>query len=148
MLAIGAQIANIVLSSNTFSSVVDSLIGKKHLALYTAYSSYHTSLTFLDTLNFTGWEKRLDLFMRWVLSMFLGNRVPDSQLSSYTHQFFAHYWGGILPYYMYFYLSYLGLLLMACYCGFIFRKVKDATDSDNGLARCFAVYVTISVVRW
>lgn len=148
MSAIGAQRARLELSADTFTDVAD-VLGTNHLALDTAFAAYHCSMTFLDTLNFTGWGMRLYLFVRWTLSMFLGgNLVSDSQLCDYTHQFFVHYNGGILPYYGYFYLSWLGIILLAVYCSFIFRLMDKAAYSDNGLMRCIAVYVTITVLRW
>lgn len=147
MAAIGSHRANLVLSGNVISGVISSL-SKGKLALDTAFSSYHCSMTFLDTLNFTGWGQRLYLFSRWLLSMLLGNSVSDSQLALYTSNFFAHYGGGILPYFGYFYLSLPGLVFMALYCAFIFSLINKSGASENGLIRCISVYVTTTVLRW
>lgn len=128
--------------------VILQTIVSRHFALDTAYSSYYTSMTFLDVLARTSLKNRLYLFFQWVLSMLIGGSVPDSNLAYYTRQFFLHYNGGVLPYFAWFYLGFIGVLLLSIYIRFLFGRISQVNVESSGLIRCIAIYVCASTFRW
>lgn len=147
MSGIGQVRASILQEGLNFRAITKSLFSH-YFALDTAYSAYFTSMTFLDELTQTSVSQRFYLFGKWVLSMFLGGSVKDSNLAYYTRQFFVHYNGGVLPFFAWFYLSFPGLVLLAFYLRFLFLKISTANCNNNGLIRCLAVYVCASTFRW
>lgn len=147
MSMIGHFRARLILHKDVFVSIMDSLFNGK-FTLDTAYSAYFTSLTFLKVLNNMGWDERLSLFLKWVLSIFAGGRVADSNLAQYTQQFYFHYFGGVLPFFAYFYLGILGVFLLCLYLRFLFNLVVTCDESSNGLKRCIAIYISCTVLRW
>lgn len=147
MSGIGALRTNFTLSFSAIGYTVANIVQKK-LALDTAYSAYFTSLTFLKTLGRTPIMQRLYLFSRFFLSIFGGGRVTDSNLAAYTRKFYVHYFGGVLPFFSYFYLGILGVFFLALYVCFLHRKINGAEEHSSGLSRCLAVYITATVFRW
>ena len=148
MSAIGQIRGLIIINGFNVFDVISRLIEGK-FALDTAYSSYFTSMTFLDVLERTSFSKRLYLFSRWVLSMFLGGgAVADSNLAHYTRQQYIHYNGGVLPYFGWFYLGLLGVFLLSLYLRYHFVLAEKSDSNSSGLSRCVALYVTCTCLRW
>ena len=147
MSAIGQFRASLVLSKDILKTVILRLIDER-IALDTAYSSYFTSLTFLMVKKDLGFSGVMRLFGRWILSMFLGGRVPDSNLATYTRQYYLHYMGGVLPFFAYFYLGIIGIILLCIYIFRIFKGVEKVNYKSTGLSRCIAIYITSTSLRW
>lgn len=147
MSAIGQVRGRLLISGVDLNNVVR-ILGGEHFALDTAYSSYYTSMTFLDVLQTTDVPLRIHLLFRWILSIFLGGSVQDSSLSLYTRQTHLHYYGGILPYYAWFYLGFVGIILLVLYLGIFFRKINTTNYKEDGLVRCITLYVTVTCLRW
>lgn len=147
MSGIGEVRANILLYGINFRNIIRSLFAE-HFALDTAYSSYFTSMTFLEVLRKLSVGQRLHLFVRWALSMLLGGSVQDSNLAEYTRQFIFHYYGGILPFFGWFYLGVLGVVALAAYLRLLFVKIKSCNCDSNGLIRCVSIYVCSTSLRW
>lgn len=147
MNAIGHFRANLSLNAETLLSVWADLKNNK-MILDTAYSSYFTSLTFLATLPLVTWSIRLQMFLRYVLYIFVGSSVQDSNLAYFTHTYFNHYFGGILPFFGYFYLGWIGIILSTYYLRFLFKHIREISIQSSGLWRCLAIYITITSFRW
>ena len=147
MTLIGIMRASWTLDSESVSNVYSRLLDNK-FTNDTAYSAYHTSLTFINYLEMVDWRGRVLLFFRFLLSVFVGGSVPSSNLSIITRQFFVHSYGGVLPFYMYFYLGYSGLVIIAIYMFIILKKVIKSSNSHNGLGRCIGIYITSTSLRW
>lgn len=148
MLGIGMFRTSFSFSSSIFSSIISS-IKQHYFILDTAYSSYYTSLTFLDLSNNMYTIDRLYLFFKWVLSMFLGgSQVVDSNLASYARQHYMHYGGGILPFFSFFYLGYLGVFLLACYIKCLFKIIYSKNINYNSFFKITSIYITTTVFRW
>ena len=143
--SVGSLRANFSLNSNIVFSTIKSL--KTSLLVNdTSYAAYFTSQTFIKTLDLISFRERLYLFGQFILSMFLGGgNVIDSNLALYTHQFFMHYYGGILPFFAYFYLGYAGIVILFLYFSWLFRKI---IFSHSLLWNCLSVYLVSSVPRW
>lgn len=144
---IGEQRAEISFSFQSVGSILDNLF-EKAFALDTAYSAYFTSLTFLKTADMLTFAERLDLFLRFLLSIVFGGRVSGSVLASYTRSFYIHYFGGVLPFHLYFYLGWLGIALSAFLVRIYISIINSLRDDSGGLKKCVSVYVVVSVFRW
>ncbi len=133
-------------SLDSIWNVVSGAIQDKFF-LDTSYSAFYTSCTFLKTEGLVSFWDRLSLFKNFSLSMvFGGSFVGDSNLSEFTHQFFTHYYGGLLPYYFHFYVGYLGVVLIAFYVVYLQRILL--LSQKKGITKCLAVYFVCSVSRW
>lgn len=145
MFGIGIFRVSFSFSSDTLSTIISN-ITNNYFILDTAYSSYYTSLTFVDLLNNVDISDRLYLFFKWVLSMFLGgSNVVDSNLATYTRQYYFHYFGGILPFFAYFYLGYIGIAFLILYIKFLFQI---ASLNNNNLFRIVSIYFVTTTFRW
>lgn len=131
----------------SLNSALD-IFRKEYLANDTSYSSYFTSITFLKTRDFTSLNDRLILLCKFVLSIFVGGTLAgtDSSLPAYTHRFFLHYYGGVLPIYIYFYLGWTGVCCIAVYVVYLLKKIGGKIT--GGVQKCMCVYVVATVPRW
>ena len=122
----------------------------------TAYSSWHTSITFMLYGDLIPPSEHLALFWQWVQSLLFGGSVPMSNLAMITQPYFWHQFGGVLPVFFQFYLGPLGVVLIAVYVSAIIRLVNSVCaglreDTGGVLAptlRICAVYVSVSCFRW
>jgi len=147
------------LSGNVLYDISYSVIGdvavrtlENSFALDTAYSAYHTSLTFLASEQFLSMDSRLDLFFRFLASMILGgSNVEGSSLGVITGNYFNHHSGGILPYYFHFYLGIFGVLLVSVAVGLIVRWISSKGNM-NVLTAPYQVllglWLSVTVFRW
>lgn len=147
MTVIGQMRGSFSLLSMDISSALDS-IKTNMFALDTAYSAYHTSLTFLLHAQNITMFARVALLGKWILSIVIGGSVTDSNLAVYTRQFYMHYYGGILPFFGYFYLSYPGIYLLYLYLSVYLKKMACLTEQSSGLIRCISVYIVTTCFRW
>lgn len=122
----------------------------------TAYSSWHTSITFLLYGSSISPNEHLGLLWQWIQSIFLGGGIPMSNLAQVTLGYYYHYYGGILPIFFHFYLGPLGVVLIAGYVSIIFRLVNNVCTGLEGSTegiigpsmRICALYVSVSCFRW
>ena len=147
MTLLGMMRANWSMDSAALSKVYSRLLDDK-FTNDTSYSAYHTSLTFLNYLEVVDWRGRFALFLRFLLSIFVGGSMPNSNLSVITREFYVHSYGGVLPFYMYFYLGYVGLLLVSIYLFGVMKKAIKSSNIHNGLGRCVGIYIASTSLRW
>lgn len=148
MRIIGDQRGHFTFTMSAFEAAFDNLMESK-LVFDTCFAAWHTSMTFLDCLSLTDWIERLHLFGRFLLGILYGStRIEFALLGFYARQFLEHCGGGFMPFYAYFYLGMPGVLLICAWLGFLFRAMRKAYTTDNGLIRCMAIYVTCAVPRW
>lgn len=147
MTMIGVMRASWTLNSESIKSVYTGIMDNKFTS-NTAYSSYHTSLTFINYLELIDWRERMRLFGLFMLSLLVGGAVPRSNLPLITQQYFVHSYGGVFPFYMYFYLGYSGLLVIALYLFFVLKVTVKSSNRHNGLGRCVGVYIASTSLRW
>ena len=144
--AIGIQRGGISFSIESISEALRAINTNK-LALDTAYSSYYTSLTFLKAMEYTPLTLRLSMFGSFLLSMILGGSIPNSNLADYTRERFLHYWGGVAPFFGYFYLGWIGVFLLAFYISFLKKKIINGR-TENEFIKCLSIYVAVTAFRW
>ncbi len=141
------------IGSASIQDIVDtlSITLETGLAWDTAYSSWHTSITFILYGDLIDAGSHMALFGQWVLSVFFGNSVPESQLPQITCDYFWHMYGGITPVYFQFYLGALGVVLIAVLVSLILRLINRSLYGNSNaspVAVICSVYATISVFRW
>ena len=146
MFAIGTFRANTQISTATLITTWSEMYNKRFV-VDTAYSAYHTSLTMIDFLNYCSWRDRLYYWGRYLLYIPFGGRIIDSNLPIITRQYFVHYYGGVLPFYFYFYLGVFGIVLISFYIMLLFIAIKKGV-TNNGYWKGLAVYVTSTSLRW
>lgn len=146
MTIIGSFRGSWSLNVESVTSTWDSLIDSKFVN-DTAFSAYHTSMTFLDYLSYCDWTNRLNLFFRFLLYVFLGGSVANSNLSLITRKFFIHYFGGVLPYYFYFYLGFIGIVIFVVYFYFILSSIVKRRHTSS-FWKCAGIYIAATSFRW
>ncbi len=142
---IGIQRGEISLSIESILEAFQAIC-KNKLALDTSYSAFYTSLTFLKAMEYTPLASRLFMFVCFFLSMIFGGRIPNSNLADYTREKFLHYWGGVAPFFGYFYFGLIGVFLLAWYISFLKKKIINS--SENDFIKCLSVYVAVTAFRW
>ncbi|MSU05587.1 hypothetical protein FYJ80_02160 [Spirochaetales bacterium NM-380-WT-3C1] len=144
--AIGIQRGGI---SFSMESIFEGLqaINTNKMALDTAYSAYYTSLTFLKAMDYTPFTSRFSMFGCFLLSMIFGGSIPNSNLADYTRERFLHYWGGVAPFFGYFYIGWIGVFLLAFYICFLKKKIIYGR-TENDFFKCLSIYVAVTTFRW
>lgn len=144
---IGEYRGDIKLSLNVINNIVSELF-EKMFALDTAYSAYFTSLTFLKVKELTSFSEVINLFKKFVITMIVGGRISNHNLPKYTSNYITHYGGGLLPFYFYFYLSWIGVLLSSFLISFYIKIINNIKKRSKGLKKCVMVYIVATVFRW
>lgn len=112
-------------------------IKKNMFTLDTAYSSYHTSMTFLLTEDKVSMADRLDVFLGFVKSIFTGGYGTESNsVAHFTAQYYSHYNGGYLPFFFKFYFGWIGVPVIALLLAKIFRLCAKIETGSSGLVKC------------
>ena len=88
------------------------------------------------------------MLFQFILYIFLGSKIVDSNLAVYTRQYYVHYYGGVLPLYMYFYLGILGIMFIVLYLKFWIKKMNESSKKVSHLQRCLCIYISACVPRW
>lgn len=126
-----------------------SILKKRKFTLDTAFSAYHTSITFILTERQITMGDRLHVFVGFLKSIIVGGyNSVESNVARYTAQFYHHYNGGFLPFYFQFYLGWLGIPIIAGYLAIIIKKMTTISKKTKGLGKCVCVYIVASTFRW
>lgn len=142
--AVGSLRGEILMGGNIFTVAIDKVISTK-LALDTSYSAFYCSLTFLKVLHRIDVYEHLYLIKQYICYLLFGSGVKDSNLSEYTFNYYEHTYGGVLPFYAYFYLfGYFGVLLLNLYI----KKIFKLAFSGNNFSKCFCLYFVATTPRW
>lgn len=150
-----------VVRTSIWNDGLDSLVSafgstlNRGLAWDTAYSSWHTSITFVEYDGIISQGQHAYLLKQWLTSIVLGGSlVPDSSLAAMTRAYFAHYNGGVLPVYCWFHLGYGGVVLIGAYASLLtsviahLSAVKAKSLIVAASLRLSMLYVTVTVPRW
>lgn len=122
----------------------------------TAYSSWHTSITFVKYGGIIPDSERLVLLGQWVKSVFLGGSVPRCNLANLTLPYFYHCFGGVFPVFFQFYLGPIGVTVASAFVAFVIRFVDRACEMGELPSGALltpalsiaAMYVCTSCFRW
>ena len=121
---------------------------KQKFAVDTMYSASYTGISFVAAASegIYSVSERLMTFMRFLASMILGGgRVPNSNVSLMTHDYYSHWYGGVLPAYGYFFLGWLGTALTGALAG-IWIKLADTKRTP--LKQVLLLWVTCTCFNW
>ncbi|MBQ7348637.1 MAG: hypothetical protein IJW47_01440, partial [Clostridia bacterium] len=135
-------------TSFNWETIVDAVnhISEESFSLDTAYSAYFTGLTFIQVAEEIAASTRLSMFGSFLLGIIKGfSAVENADLSSFTHEFYKHYYGGFLPSYFYFYLGILGIVLIALYLSFLFNRLGW---NKSLYSKISITYIACTVPRW
>lgn len=148
MTSIGIFRANFSLTTSSIENAIQKIINEK-LTLDTAYAAYYTSLTFIKVEEFNTFVMRIEMFKSFILSMFIGgSRVANSSLAEYTHQFYFHYNGGILPFFFHYYIGWFGVLISGVLTGGYCRIINKIGNNTREVIKCIGVFLVCHVFRW
>lgn len=128
------------------NSILYSLV-KSGFALDTAYSAYYTSESFVYILDKFLPQDILVFFWEFVKSIFVGGD-PDMHLTSISSDYVVQYGGGVIPFYFYFYLGFIGILIAACLVALYMNIIISLGKTSSGLKKCMAVWVASTTFRW
>lgn len=124
-------------------------IKQTKFTLDTAYSSYFTSMTFLQCETFISNSDRLAYFIKFLRGIIIGtNEMDGSSLSSWTRKFYHHSGGGLLPYYFHFYLGWIGVAFSGWYVSFFVRIVNGVKSKACTYINLIGIYFIVSTFRY
>lgn len=147
MAIIGAYRSTFVLSNFTISSIWDNLT-KRMLTFNGADLGYYCSLTFVMVTEKVNWSTRLILFLKFLVSIIVGNSA-DAYLPNFTRQFFSHWNGGYYPLYFYFYSGIVGTILMCFgWCKFICNCLSKRAKKHKDFLYLLGLYLVCITARW
>ena len=145
---IGAYRGNWLRTGINLSSIWNAL--KDNLfTLDTAYSSYHTSLTFLLYGNAVSSDVRLNVLWNFIKSIIFGGYGTEANsIAHLTAKYYAHYNGGVLPFFFYFFMGWTGVIIIALYVSFFVRQLAKIPVDTTGIKKCLLVYFVTTTFRW
>lgn len=134
------------LEGDVFSNVLTTLF-RGGLANDTSYAAYQAGMSIVRFADLqTIWDKLTYLF-KYILYLIGGSSVPDVNLSVLSAQFNYHCGGGWLPYYFYFWLGYVGVIL----CGAALAMAVNITTElkeKKFFTNYLALYIVATCPRW
>lgn len=138
---------------NTYSidmvSYVTKSLTDKAMAIDTAYSAYFTSMTFLKVADEISSLDRFIMFGKFIASMIAGGTIVDgANLAEFTRSYYFHYYGGVLPYFGWFYFGWMGVLLFAAIVSFYIKMINNVNLYSSDFYKCAALYICCSIPRW
>ncbi len=143
---IGATRGNYSDFESAIENVYKALVEGK-LANDTSYAAFHTSVTFIKYEIF-GWNERIRIFKRFLLSMIVGGSVPDSSLPIVTSKHYIHSAGGMLPMHFHYYMGWFGIVIAAAITGIYMHIVATVNEISSPIIKCIAVYFVAGFSRW
>ena len=145
--SIGIFRANFDFSIEGFKKTIDVMLNRKFVS-DTAYSSFFTSQTFVKVADDMSFFERLPVSMKSILlNIFGGSLIEGGNLAEYTRTYYMHYYGGILPFFGWFYAKWIGVLAFAIYVIFLLNIIVNNYEK-SGFRACAAIYIVSSVPRW
>lgn len=147
MSLIGIDRASLTFSIQGINEVINN-IRDTMFALDTSYSAYFTSLTFLKTQEIISLADRLNLFGNFLMSIIFGSSIENSSLPIYTRSIYSHYNGGIFPFYFYFYLGWVGVVISTLLISLYAKIIIQKDSVESGLLNCISVYFISTTFRW
>lgn len=136
-----------LLSGNADVGTILSSLAKSGFALDTAYSAYYTSESFIYVLDRFTFHETIIFFWEFVKSVFIGTN-PDMLLTSISEEYVKHYGGGLMPFYFYFYLGVIGIVVSAFIVSLYLNIVINLNCYTSGFFKCLSIWVLSTTFRW
>lgn len=133
------------MGSISFESIIAYLRGGA-FGYSTAGFAYYTSLTFIGTMEYYSVFDRIIQFIQFLASQMIVGTIgkPITELAS---EHFIHYYGGVLPIYLYYYLGWLGTAISAFIVSVYYTIIKKIQE-QRGLLVVVGVYIVATTHRW
>jgi len=109
--------------------------------------AYHTSLTFLGSMQHYSVLERLQQFCQFFASQFVIGTVGQS-LIQISRQYYTHYNGGVLPIYLFYYIGYIGTAGIAWLVSKYYNIMRAIDKSSSGYKTTLAIYIASTTHRW
>ena len=133
---------------------MNSMMGESQDMMFASTTSafaYYTSLTFIGTMEHYPLFERLFQFSQYLLSLILPGNVGES-ITALAEKYYVHYYGGMLPIYVYYYIGYIGPLIMALivakYYNMMLRFSYIRLGNKYPYLYIICIYVAATTVRW
>ena len=138
-----------MLSANFDLSSILSSFMKEGLALDTAYSAYNTSETFVVASQHISESMILEYIKIWLLSFFIGESAnPEMTLGYISQQYGFHSFGGIYPFYFYFYFGGLGILGSMVLIYPYVKHCLNVSNRSSNISNLICVFFVCHAFRW
>ena len=120
-----------------------------------AIFGYLPSLSIVELSENVPWSEKWSILVDHIAYIFkigfAGDGRPD--LSSYSRDYYTHYWGFVSPTYFYFWFKYIGAILLALlvklYIYFYKKSVtKSISKYTEHLVYILSIYFMCNVARW
>jgi len=136
-----------LLSGNADIGAIFSSLASTGFALDTAYSAYYTSESFVYSMDKYSFQEILIFFVEFIKSIIISSD-PNMHLTAISSNHVMHYGGGLLPFYFYFYLGVIGVVLAGLLAAFYLNKVIKLEESSSGYLKCLSIWVVCTAFRW
>ena len=109
---------------------------------------YYCSLTFVMVAKMSTISVRFDMFIKFLISIFIGSS-SESNLGLFTYHYYSHWYGGFFPLYFYFY----GGILMVIFMSYIWNKflcncLKRKKSKYPHFMYLLGLYLICICARW
>lgn len=108
---------------------------------------YYCSLTFIMVANKVTIGTRLDMLWKMIQSIILGES-PSSNLSYFTRDYYAHWYGGFFPLAFYFYLGRVGVVLASFGTSRFVNNLFKNIRVHKKMRGILGVYLVTIAARW
>lgn len=147
MSTVGTFRSSYTMSGINLSTIWNGLMNRM-LTFNGADLGYYCSLTFVMVAKEVPVAKRLELFAKFVQSVFVGNSA-GAYLPEFTRQYYAHWNGGFYPLYFYFYGG-MPLVIIASYIWnhFVKKCLTYNKKKYNEFFSILSIYIVAIAARW
>ena len=109
---------------------------------------YYCSLTFIMVAKKVSISTRIEMLMKFLLSIFIGNS-KEANLTVFTRKYYTHWYGGFYPLYFYFYGGIKLVLLMSyAWCSFLCKCIKQNISKHSDFLYLLGMYLICITARW
>ena len=93
-------------------------------------------------------QVRFDNFLIFIKTLLLGSGDNSTNLSVMSSNYISHNGGGILPFYFYFYLGFVGVFFSSVLLSLYLNRFLFVSDKTGGLTKCLLILIVCTSFRW
>lgn len=129
-------------------SILKETFKNRKFTLDTSVAAYWAGQTFIASRNVIPLKDRIDNFIQYNTKYsLLGKRSHYIQVYELSRKYYVHYNGGFITSYYYFWLGYVGVVLIALYISFFIRIINSIRKNDD-LKKIISIYFIATMPRW
>jgi hypothetical protein len=107
--------------------------------------AYYTTVAHLAATELMDWRIRIESFLAFIFAIFTGNNELSDVTSYVTNNYYFNYGGGLIPTHFYYWLGWLGVILIACILIIILNKIGSA---KKDIWKIISISIVMTVPRW